>query len=738
MTPAPVAVAAPPTTAQDPRPDLRPEEALLRLLLSAAVFGVLAGLALAIFGVAEQRETQLWVVAFAIAVPAGYVLGGSAIRRLGPGPGGSAGAAVALAGGVWLLVLGLGILKAGRPDAAHHVVVAVMAGATLALPWLLARVAVPERARVPAAAAGVAAFLVLGLLFVLKAQRNVDTLAPAVALGLAATALVARAGTSRFRGRHLVDLAFGVLLVLTVAHFPDIRSGGGDVLHHQGFFLAPTNDVIHGRSMLNGSWSQYGVGMFDALRVVFKFIPIGYGGMGLLLAVITAAEFLWVYGTLRLAGTGVVVAVVAMAVAVIGQIFGQIESYTDFPSVGALRFGLPFVIVTAAVAGARWPARARLLSWAQLMLVGVAAVWSFETFIYSVAACGSICLVEELTAGHGWVRRVAGDVLRIVLVAAAAIALFSLATFLASGGVHWGPYIEYLRLYSVQGFGQLPVKWFSPGPVAGAAVFFSAAGLVWLARDRPSTIPAPMRPALAGFTGAAIAQFTYYLGRSDLNNVRHVLLPITAIVTLWVVVLLRDRRPTRAGMFAVTAILLTGGLIVAQAWPFVRQKWPISAAGLLVPLGHRAAGQPTSLGSALKLAWDQPLFDTRIPGALALIDRHFGKGQPVLLITEPSLTVELLMRADRRNLLPISDPMQDTLIASSEKRVLDAAARVPAGTLLLTTPPNPPMAPNIIGVPGDFTREDSGALALLRRRFAFRMVDNTVEGVQLMRLDPRG
>ncbi|MGI8728529.1 MAG: hypothetical protein ACR2LK_00770 [Solirubrobacteraceae bacterium] len=50
------------------------------------------------------------------------------------------------------------------------------------------------------------------------------------------------------------------------------------------------------------------------------------------------------------------------------------------------------------------------------------------------------------------------------------------------------------------------------------------------------------------------------------------------------------------------------------------------------------------------------------------------------VLTEPELTTEILLRAGRRNVLPIAHPTQDNLVASFNGRVLAAVRRVRTGS----------------------------------------------------------
>jgi hypothetical protein len=169
-------------------------------------------------------------------------------------------------------------------------------------------------------------------------------------------------------------------------------------------------------------------------------------------------------------------------------------------------------------------------------------------------------------------------------------------------------------------------------------------------------------------------------------------------------------------------------MIAVNSKASVAAKWRETALVLAVP-GHGG-----SLGSAFDHLADNPALDPRAPGAAALLDR-LPPDQPAAVLIEPELTTEVLMQAHRANLLPISNPAEDYLIGSSEARVRAAAESVPAGTFLLTQPgPKQPGELGPIGLPRDFNELQNEALSVLHRRFAFRLLQRTPSGIELVRL----
>ncbi len=701
----------------------------LRLLACGASVALLVCMLILPSGPSESDETRSWLLAFAVALPGGMALAAYHARLLARAA--PAATARALAMGAGLLLLAFALRRAGAGDRFHHALLALAAVAALLAPMFAARLwrDPDDRAAGPYRAFALACLAVLVLLFVPSpALRPAPLLAALVLAALALPVLRLRLPFS-VGARRGLDAAICVVIALVVIQLPEIVPYAPDLTLHHGFFLGPANDVLHGRAAIGDSWSQYGVGLIDFLGLAFSVIPIGFGTLALIVTGLATAQYLCVYGTLRLAGLGQLLAVATIAVAALGNLFSTIEFYAVFPSDTALRFGLPYLIVLSAVIGARYPANAGATRVAILGVLATGAVWSFEAFVYCGATYGALALVEALYAREHVLRRLLRAALLGLAVGAIAVLLFSLLTLLLDGHLRWTPYFEYLRLYSVSSYSTLPIVFFSAGPLMAAAIFLSAMSLLWLARYRPYTLTPPIRAALAGFTGFAIATFTYYLGRSHPNNLLVLLVPLVALGGLWSQVLLSA--PTARWRLTLAGpLLLAAAMIAVAGLPSVKAKWRATALGLSVP---RQGG---SLRLSLEQLAENPVFDPRAPAAAALLD-DLPASEPVAVVTEPELTTEVLMRAGRDNLLPVSNPREDDLIDSSDGRVLAAIRGLPAGTLLLTSPPPPPGALSPTSEPSEFTELQQRALGALHRRFGFQLVRRTPASIELVRLIPK-
>jgi hypothetical protein len=225
--------------------------------------------------------------------------------------------------------------------------------------------------------------------------------------------------------------------------------------------------------------------------------------------------------------------------------------------------------------------------------------------------------------------------------------------------------------------------------------------------------------------------FTYYLGRSHPNNLLVIMVPTIVLTGLWVHVLLRA--PASHWRTAAVSVFVLGWSMIAVAgWPSVELKWHDTALALSLP------NQGGSLQIQLDEYADNPAFNPLAPLGVEMLARHLPAGAPALVLTQQDLTTEILMRADRRNLLPISHPPEDVLIESSFKRVRESARHVPAGTLMLTSPvPDPPGWVGPTELPLDYNELQLLALEVLRRRFEFRRIEGSPEKLEMVRLMPR-
>lgn len=707
------------------------EAAALYLTAAAALLVLMVALLVLAGGPTESKETLAWVLAFAVAIPAGLWVASrqrAALDRAAP-----AATARALAIGVGLLAAAFCLRRFGTGTAGLHAVIAVAACGSLAAPFLAARLwRESTAADTTAERCLVVAFLAaIAVVFVPERALGASELLPALALAAGLLGLLWLRPLSLPRPLRLaIDALACLLIAAVVVQLPELGTYTANIVHHQGFFLGPANDVLHGHAMLNEAWSQYGVGLLDALGIFFEAVPIGFGTMSLLTIALTVAQMVCVYAIVRLAGAGLVLGLAIIAVAIAANLFYTLEAYFAFPSAGPLRFGLPYLIVLFAVAGLRFPRLLTATRAGTLLVLAIAAAWSFETLVYSAATYAALTLVGTIAAGTEVLPRL---LRRLALGAAACLAgviALTLITLILQGQSDWGPYFEYLRAYSAGELSSLPIEFFSAGPLMAAAIFLSAASLLWLALNRPRQLSPPLSAALTGFTGLALATFTYYLGRSHPNNLLVLLTPVVAFGGLWLQAL-ANARLAHWRLVGAAAISLALAMVAVASWPSVTAKRGTTA------LARVADG---SLRAAYQAMANNPPLDPRAPLGVEMLARYLPPGAPALVLSEPDLSTEVLMRADRRNLLPISHAPEDVLIDSSFARVRAAAEKVPAGSVMLTSPVEVPAneATGPTGMSRELNLLQREALAVLHRRFEFQPLLTSAETeLELVRLRPR-
>ncbi len=330
------------------------------------------------------------------------------------------------------------------------------------------------------------------------------------------------------------------------------------------------------------------------------------------------------------------------------------------------------------------PARAPLL--AAYALVGAAAVWSFETAFYTGATFAVTVAVVAWMHPDGQRARCAGRHLAAGA-AAAAVAIVALVTVTELGrgrAPEIGGYVDFLRLYSVAGFGQLPVPGWSLGYLMGALDVASLAAVAVIARrGRRSELACPSTIVpLAAVSAFAAVALTYFLGRSHPNNLTHVAPPFVVMVTLWTALAwrawTRDRNPIAAAGLVLAG--LCTALLIAQQLPQLVAKAPDSA---LVAAARSVTGG-AGLAQRLHALTALPVINPRTRTVEALVLAHVPRGAPLLVAVEPAVATETLIRLDRSDALPIGTPEQDGLPRARRQTLLRAARDIPCGAFVVT------------------------------------------------------
>lgn len=673
----------------------------LAVAVATATFMCLLGAVVLVAGPGQSTEWLIFALAIVAVMPAAALAGPVLAARLTEYSG--ADAAFASAG--WALTAAGGALIASRLLASvldlRPAIAALLAGAALlaliALPSPRTFILPTSRAR----AAWASALLALALApFAVMPSGRPEPGPLAICLIVAGIGAIAslRIGLPSIpRGIGIaLDLVVVAAVLLTVPDLTLYATGSATVPgndsavlgFHMNFLLGPANDVLAGRPVLVETSSQYGVGPIYLLAALFELVPIGYGMIGLFDGLSIALSLIVFYATLRLAGSPRFLAAVLLGVTIAVTVFNVLLPVAGFPQLGPLRFGLPLVVVLAAAVGSRWPHWRRRARAAAVAAVGLASIWSIETLVYTAAALGAVMLYEATTTlerGAGGRRLLTGAAI-VAGACALAHALLAGLTLLVSGELpDWGIYLSYFKTYAIGdlsdlvGFG---FERFSIGFAAGAVLFASLMALVVLIRRHDGLLAS--RPTaivtIVAATGYAIGEYTYFVGHSPAFALPYVSLPTFLVAGLWLGLLLdrgagfslRMRRAVVAMAAWVAALLFAG------AWAEIKPSADRS------PLGYIVSSD-ASFRDALTRLWDSPVLDARAPEGERLVEQALPASDRALVLTEPDLGTEILLRSGRVNLLQLGHPRQDDLIRAELTPVLgDQIAALSDGTRMLT------------------------------------------------------
>ena len=515
---------------------------------------------------------------------------------------------------------------------------------------------------------------------------------------------------------------------------------------HQNFYLGPLNDVLNGRPVLVESFSQYGVGIFYALAALFEVATPGYAGLTLISGLSTALMLATAYAILRYARTPRSVTLAAIAVATIAAHFHPLQPSTTYPSGGGFRFLLPYLLVLAAMVAVHSPPRGpgRL---GPLIVLGLASLWSVETFVYSAAAMGGIVAHHVLAQATDARSALASAARQIAACALAVIGFqvaFALALRLLAGDwPDWGHYLAFFSSYSVDGLGSVGMFPWSASLVIGAVYVATVAGLVVLRVHAPRFFveePAVLTAAagLALFGGASLS---YFVGRSIIGVPEILSPPAIVVGGLWLGLLERRRATAHGGMRigALVAAGLAVGMLVTYATPELKERGRDSALAVAF-LGTEGG---TSFSDAASRMWNSEPLDDRVAGGRMLLERYFPGDGPALVMAESDHTTEILVAASRVNLLPVSHFLEDGILPErSFPAIADAVDRLPAGSLMLTERGTLNPQRTAVTELEPLTR---AADMLLRRtvtrirdRFELHVVDRAAGGFLVVELRSRG
>ncbi len=409
--------------------------------------------------------------------------------------------------------------------------------------------------------------------------------------------------------------------------------------HHYGFFLGPVIEILHGGKLpLANLTTQYGAGLTTFLAGYFRLIGfVSPDAMLVLLKLLWLLEAALIYVITssvcrsRAAGALAMVSVLCLSYFTQGLI-----AYVP-PSIGFLRFGIPYLIL-AVFTSKRIPENAK--EWLTAGLAAVAALWSFDLLIFTVPPM--LCMY----ALRGEYRQLMRWALRFVACFIALISCFLVPAMLS--GVHIDLREHYLYpLFYAQGFGLVSLYRRELLWLLFPALYLFA--VIRQTRDQAQD----KRVTFLALYGLAI--FLYFVGRAVGNNLVHVSIPFV-ILSFWFVS--RAARPKALSLAILTGVfcssLATSDLVRGRQSPVgmadIAMLNPLSPDFFLRESAFRRTFCPDGIEQLRPYIQDGklPLLSQRDDAyqtfACLGVGNAFGVNPYALTVMEPSVAARTLDR----------------------------------------------------------------------------------------------
>jgi hypothetical protein len=449
--------------------------------------------------------------------------------------------------------------------------------------------------------------------------------------------------------------------------------------HSQDFYLGPVNRILHGGTMLVDTFSQYGVLViyFLALLVKTGLISLSYQGLSLAIALLMMLQFIVLYGLLIALTKNRYYAVFILMLTLLLNVFSSLGIVQSFPSTGPLRFGLAYLILATVLFRRHFPRFHTTGLLLEAGLIGLASVWSFETFVYTSFLYVGICLFDTLGRPVDIRKKLQSLAYRVIWMFIAILlfqSFFAFCTYVRSGSLpNWSVYFEFIRTYSVDTFGTILIEPWSPWIFPVAIYFVSFMTFVFrylFLKEFDTSVESELA---FGLTFFGIAQYTYFLARSHPNNLFLISIPAIMVAGYWFVLTVRNL----PSLHAITRFVFytSASLAVLIALPSFVSKlehntgYPM----LFGNIGLLISGRELDLGGqslAIEKAYRADVAPPVVEDAVDLVRKYMPAQEDAVVFLEPQYTTETLILAGRTNRFPISEPVEDTLSVSLTEHIV--------------------------------------------------------------------
>jgi hypothetical protein len=561
---------------------------------------------------------------------------------------------------------------------------------------------------------------------------------------------------SKFPGRWtawLIDIS-AILIIICACFDPKFTIN----VYNQNYYLGPVNALLHGRTILVNVFSQYGVLVLEFLALIFKLklLPFSYQGMSFLVALLSMLQYVVIYFLLRTILKSPPFSFLALLVILLVNFFATDGVFQATPSIGPLRFGLCYLILALCVLYFKYPAKNRVIAFLAYILLGLASLWSFETFVYVAFMFLGMLVYQSVVTNGREVWKVLKSILYGSLLALLSIGICHAASagliFLStSEWPKWGYYFAFIFLFE-GGFDAMLVEPWSPWFFITAIYFLclSTYAIKWLVEKKLES--GVENAAILCLCFFGIAQFTYFLNRSHPNNLFHISVPaiiigfygINQIGKLASQQFLLFRKIAIIGFIFTMAILCS--LCIRQSV----HKFSNTGFGFLRTLVDDQLSNKVSIGKVIvdeyKSLWVSRPSTQVSADAVYLIRKYAGDKTSVTVFLSNDSTTESLLLSNKIHTYLINHPLEDDLNAQVSRFIFNHPPKLQIGDMvfLASDPSQLRMNDeNILKFSGSVQYEQyrefqQQLVLLICEQFSFEKVEATSHGVTAFRLAPFG
>jgi len=463
--------------------------------------------------------------------------------------------------------------------------------------------------------------------------------------------------------------------------------------HHANAYLAAVNDIVHGKTLLVNTVSQYGWLLPYTFAALFSGgrLTGSYASFSLVNSFMVGATLSLVYLLLRHAVRSIQASVTGVLIMVVAYVWVATVKITYFPSTGPVRFIWLYVLVavfaweTSQPSASRWLTRLKHL----VLIVGIA--WSIESALSCVVVFLALTAFELLvTAGEFWKRAFKQIVLLSVDIALVLIGVYGF-TYLRSGmWPNWNNYLGLLLFYPSKSPIYLEPYFFNSRWLLIASVYLISLLLLvlkWIFTPNRSSLR--HYTLVLGMTVLGLLQFVYWVGNSAIISSQSV--PAIFLIIFWGAQLMRgsylkeiQQGARYLACFFGTYFVILGSYLLVVPTVFTPAHLALQPiANLFRPaVSWKLNEQWNKRPEAIYVYPDLAEGHDTVAPALALITKYAADKNSVGVLIPPDSATEVLIAAQKTNIFPLDDAIIDGLLPSAMQSVPNSAAALHPGDIV--------------------------------------------------------